>query len=89
MTKPGFVEKRMTLWRDVMEKEFIENVGDDGLFPNHTDKDIWMTGFEVGYKYYMKSQEPKLQTKISIDENIVVAIILIDFVLSISYLIFS
>ena len=31
-------------------KEF-ENVGDDGLFPNHTDKDIWVAGFMAGIKY--------------------------------------
>jgi hypothetical protein len=31
-------------------KEF-ENVGDDGLFPNHTDKDIWVAGFIAGIKY--------------------------------------
>ena len=51
MTKPGFEEKRMALWRAEMEKEFDKNVGDEGLFPNHTDKDIWMSGFEAGYKY--------------------------------------
>jgi hypothetical protein len=26
-----------------------ENVGDDKLFPNHTDKDIWIAGFKEGY----------------------------------------
>jgi hypothetical protein len=30
-------------------KEF-ENVGDEGLFPNHTDKDIWVSGFIDGFK---------------------------------------
>jgi len=29
-------------------KEF-ENVGDEGLFPNHSDKDIWVNGFIAGY----------------------------------------
>ena len=24
--------------------EEFKNVGDDGLFPNHTDKDIWIAG---------------------------------------------
>lgn len=52
MTKPGFEEKRMALWRAQMEKEFDKNVGDEGLFPNHTDKDIWMSGFEAGYGYF-------------------------------------
>jgi hypothetical protein len=27
----------------------FENVGDEGLFPNHSDKDIWMKGFQSGY----------------------------------------
>jgi len=51
MTKPGFEEKRMAQWRAVMEKEFNNSVGDEGLFPNHSDKDIWMAGFEAGYQY--------------------------------------
>jgi hypothetical protein len=29
-----------------------ENVGDEKLFPNHTDKDIWMNGFYEGAKWY-------------------------------------
>jgi hypothetical protein len=32
-------------------KEY-ENVGDEKLFPNHTDKDIWMNGFCEGIKWY-------------------------------------
>ena len=51
MTKPGFVERRMAQWRAIMEMEFNKSVGDDGLFPNHSDKDIWMAGFEAGYNY--------------------------------------
>ena len=31
--------------------EEFEKVGDDGLFPNHTDKDIWIAGFKAGYSY--------------------------------------
>ena len=30
------------------EAEFL-NIGDEGLFPNHSDKDIWMNGFNAGY----------------------------------------
>lgn len=26
-----------------------ENIGDDKLFPNHTEKDIWVSGFKTGY----------------------------------------
>jgi hypothetical protein len=32
-------------------KEY-ENVGDEKLFPSHTDKDIWMKGFYEGVKWY-------------------------------------
>ena len=32
-------------------KEY-ENVGDEKLFPNHTDKDIWMNGFYDGARWY-------------------------------------
>ena len=32
--------------------EEFKNVGDDGLFPNHTDKDIWIAGFKAGYSYF-------------------------------------
>ena len=31
------------------EESFEKNVGDDKLFPNHTDKDIWTAGFKAGY----------------------------------------
>lgn len=33
---------------EIAFKEF-ENVGDEKLFPNHTDKDIWVSGFVKGY----------------------------------------
>lgn len=57
MTKPGFAERRLTQWKLIMEQEFNSNVGDEGLFPNHTDKDIWMAGFEAGYQYISKQLE--------------------------------
>ena len=28
----------------------FENVGDEKLFPNHTDKDIWVAGFIAGHE---------------------------------------
>lgn len=37
--------------------EEFENVGDDGLFPNHTDKDIWIAGFKAGYSYIINSED--------------------------------
>jgi len=35
---------------EIARYEF-EKVGDDKLFPNHTDKDIWISGFKAGYNY--------------------------------------
>ena len=32
-------------------EQYDQSVGDDGLFPNHTDKDIWIAGFKAGYIY--------------------------------------
>ena len=48
-TKPGFVEKRMNQMLEHLANEAFKNVGDEGLFPNHTDKDIWTAGFKAGY----------------------------------------
>ena len=28
----------------------FENVGDEGLFTNYTDKDIWVNGFKAGFE---------------------------------------
>jgi hypothetical protein len=39
-------------------KEY-ENVGDEKLFPNHTDKDIWMNGFYEGAKWYREQIKNK------------------------------
>jgi hypothetical protein len=36
-----------------------ENVGDEKLFPNHTDKDIWMNGFYEGAKWYREQLKSK------------------------------
>ena len=35
---------------DIANEEF-KKVGDEGLFPNYTDKDIWVDGFKAGYMY--------------------------------------
>ena len=48
-TKPGFVEKRMNQMLEHLANEEFKSVGDEGLFPNHTDKDIWIAGFKAGY----------------------------------------
>ncbi len=34
---------------DLARREFDKGIADDGLFPNHTDKDIWIVGFKAGY----------------------------------------
>jgi hypothetical protein len=48
-TKPGFVEKRTNQMLEHLANEEFKNIGDEGLFPNHTDKDIWTAGFKAGY----------------------------------------
>jgi len=40
-------------------KEY-ENVGDEKLFPNHSDKDIWMNGFYDGARWYREQLKQKL-----------------------------
>lgn len=35
--------------------EEFKNVGDEGLFPNHTDKDIWISGFKTGFFWIFKT----------------------------------
>lgn len=50
-TKPGFAEKRIEQMLEIIANEEFKNVGDEGLFPNHTDKDIWIAGFKAGFKY--------------------------------------
>ena len=32
----------------------FEYVGDEGLFPNYTNKDIWMAGFVAAYFHFHK-----------------------------------
>lgn len=34
----------------------FEYVGDDGLFPNYTNKDIWTDGFVAAYEYFVKNK---------------------------------
>jgi len=36
--------------------EEFKNVGDDGLFPNHTDKDIWVAGFREAIIWVLKTR---------------------------------
>jgi hypothetical protein len=37
----------------------FENVGDEGLFPNHSDKDIWVAGFKAGYEFAKEKFQKK------------------------------
>lgn len=41
-------------YNNIASKEF-NKVGDDKLFPNHTDKCIWVNGFKAGLKWYEKN----------------------------------
>lgn len=48
---------------DEIANEEYEHVGDEKLFPNHTDKQVWMSGFRDGYLYYMKKNNISLIKK--------------------------
>ena len=56
VTKPGFVEKRINQFLEHLANEAFKSVGDEGLFPNHSDKDIWTAGFKVGYLAGMRNE---------------------------------
>ena len=43
--------------------EEFEKVGDEKLFPNHTDKDIWISGFKSGFEYNQNQNETKTPTR--------------------------
>lgn len=45
-----------------------EKVGDDKLFPNHTDKDIWINGFKAAVEYlgYYDEDIDELQKEINL-----------------------
>lgn len=43
-----FYTKISQVERLALEK--FKKVGDEGLFPNHTDKDIWIDGFKSGFE---------------------------------------
>lgn len=51
-----YFEREIPSPEDIAREEF-QNVGDEGLFPNYTDKDIWIDGFVAGYEYAKK--QPK------------------------------
>ena len=36
---------------EVVARREFEKVGDEGLFPNHTDMDIWVSGFVAAVNY--------------------------------------
>ena len=45
----------MTLEEIALEE--FKKVGDDGLFPNHTDQDIWVAGFIAAMEYTEKNNK--------------------------------
>jgi hypothetical protein len=49
--KPSLSQAELDKVIEKLAIDEFENVGDDGLFPNHTDKDIWIAGFIAGIKY--------------------------------------
>lgn len=54
-TKPGFMDRRMEQMLEITANEEFKKVDDEGLFPNHTDKDIWINGFKAGFTYNSKN----------------------------------
>ena len=50
-----FKEAKPELLINRIANEEFKKVGDAGLFPNHTDKDIWVNGFNAGFWYHKKS----------------------------------
>lgn len=42
---------------EVIANQRFKSVGDDGLFPNHSDKDVWVSGFIEGFKEMQKLME--------------------------------
>lgn len=49
-----YLENKHKSHLDTMEfvaRKQFKKVGDDGLFPNHSDEDIWVKGFLEGVKH--------------------------------------
>ena len=55
--KEIFIANNPLMTKEVLKKEAWEDVGDEKLFPNHTDKDIWESGFEAGWKAKQEQQQ--------------------------------
>ena len=60
-TKPGFVEKRINQMLEYLSNESFKNVGDNEPFLNHTDKDIWISGFKAGYLDGMRNERKSMK----------------------------
>ena len=43
------------------ELAYQKHVGDEGLFPNHSDKDIWLSGYISALKDIRKENWKKLE----------------------------
>ena len=37
--------------------ELVKSVGDDGLFPNYTDENIWVDGFKSGINFIINEMK--------------------------------
>ena len=40
----------------------FQDVADEGLFPNHSDKDIWINGFVSAYVYFKNQNDAKTES---------------------------
>jgi len=55
--KSSFSEEEIDKAIEELALKEFENVGDEGLFPNHTDRDIWVSGFRDGVKYILNNKK--------------------------------
>jgi hypothetical protein len=51
-------------YQSLMEEEW-EQVEDDKMFPNHSDKDIWMNGFYSAYRASITIRDKEFENKIN------------------------
>jgi hypothetical protein len=59
----GAFEYQEALRMEEIANEQFKNVGDEGLFPNHTDKDIWVNGFVSAFEWIMANYYAPIKKK--------------------------
>lgn len=59
----GAFEYQEAVRMEEIANEQFKNVGDEGLFPNHTDKDIWVNGFVSAFEWIMANYYAPIKKK--------------------------